>query len=169
MTKAKDDISPDVLREIFEYRDTHLYWRRRRQGTRDINKPAGCIENSGYRRIHLNKKMYKAHRLIWAHQHGYYPDGHIDHIDGNRSNNAIDNLRLATHSENLCNRGKTSNNSSGYKGVYKCRRSGKWIGKIMKDYKEHHLGRFDTAEKAHQAYEDAASKLHGQFHHYPRS
>ena len=85
----------------------------------------------------------------------------MDHIDGNKKNNSAENLRWATISENLCNRGKHKNNKSGMKGVSP--HKGRWQAKITKDGKQTHLGIFNTAEEASVAYAIAAAELHGGF------
>lgn len=105
-------------------------------------------------------KTIKMHRLILGITD---PSVYVDHIDGNGLNNTRANLRVSSREENQRNRPRNKNNKSGFKGVYACKRSGKWIAKIMVDLKPVHLGRFDTPELAHDAYKAAAIKLHGNF------
>lgn len=87
----------------------------------------------------------------------------IDHIDGNSLNNRIENLRAATQSQNLCNRGKPKSNTSGYKGVYFDKTKNKWRAEIQKHGEVHRLGYFNAAEEAGAAYNTAAKELHGEF------
>jgi len=87
----------------------------------------------------------------------------VDHIDGNGLNNRRGNLRLATPSQNSCNKGVTKSNTSGYKGVFWEKGRGKWRALIRLNYKLKHLGFFDTPEKAYKAYCEASDKLHGEF------
>lgn len=87
----------------------------------------------------------------------------VDHRDEDGLNNRRENLRDASNSENLCNRGRQRNNTSGYKGVTLDRRSGRWQAKIMKNYKTKHLGMFATAAEAHKAYCHALALTHGKF------
>lgn len=86
-----------------------------------------------------------------------------DHIDRNKHNNVPDNLRLATRSQNMANRPKNKNNSSGYKGVRWVNRPTPWQARITVDYKEVHLGSFNNIEQAAVAYNDAALKYFGEF------
>lgn len=92
---------------------------------------------------------------------GYGDKRQGDHGNGNTLDNRRLNLRIATHAENTRNRGKHSNNSSGFKGVWQVR--GKWRAQIMADRKLKHLGYFATAELAHSAYRAEAERLHGDF------
>lgn len=87
----------------------------------------------------------------------------IDHIDGNPANNRIDNLRSATHAQNLANTKRRRDNTSGYKGVRLHKSSGLWNARIKAGDKVHSLGYFKTAELAGAAYADAAAKYFGQF------
>src|ERR1051326_8239763 len=87
----------------------------------------------------------------------------IDHRDGDRTNNRWDNLRRATSSQNNANRCRPRNNTSGYKGVFFCRKSRKWRACVCKNGKTKHLGGFLTPQEAHNAYVVAARKLHGEF------
>lgn len=105
----------------------------------------------------------KMHRLILGVND---PDVWVDHIDGNGLNNTRENLRVCTRAENQQNRGANRNNKSGFKGVIACKRSGKWIAKIMANRKSTHIGRFDTPEEAHAAYVRAAESLHWGFNHF---
>ena len=94
---------------------------------------------------------------------GEWPPNQIDHIDRNPSNNQFDNLRLATGTENNRNRAKFRNNKSGLKGVSWSSHAEKWTVRICVDYRQMHLGYFDTKEAAHEAYQQAAREYHGKF------
>lgn len=85
----------------------------------------------------------------------------IDHADGNSLNNCRSNLRPATHGQNMMNRGKLSNNTSGFKGVYKYRT--KWMALITSDKKRKHLGYFNDKIEAARSFDLAAVKYHGAF------
>lgn len=119
----------------------------------------------GYYHVTLNGKPYLLHRLL-AQAFIPNPEGkpEVDHIDGDKLNNDLSNLRWATRSENQRNRGKQSNNTSEFKGVSFHKRSGKWQAYIKVDGKRKHLGLFHTKEEAAAVYEEAAKELHGEFY-----
>lgn len=103
------------------------------------------------------KKIY-LHRLVLN-----TPDGvATDHINGDSLDNRAENLRTCSKVENLRNRGKQKNNASGYKGVHK-HRDGAWLAQIQIDDSKKHLGSFNTKEEAALAYNEAATKHHGEF------
>ncbi len=135
---------------------------------RDAGKPAGSefrnIAGKKYFRVRVNGINYLVHRIIYFLAFGVDPGNlHIDHIDGNGQNNNPANLRLATNSENMRNRGATKINTSGFKGVDWRKQSQNWRALIRHHGKLRHLGLFDTPEEAHAAYVRAAKELHGEF------
>lgn len=89
--------------------------------------------------------------------------GQIDHVDGDPLNNQRENLRPASDSQNQHNKGKQRNNTSGYKGVWRDRKSGMWRAQIAAFGKSVGLGSYTTPERAHEAYCFAATKMHGEF------
>ena len=95
---------------------------------------------------------------------GKWPENDIDHINVARGDNRFSNLREATRSENLRNRGAQKNNTSGFKGVSWQKSSRKWDARINIHGKVVHLGYFDDPEDAYQAYCQAAKELHGEFY-----
>jgi hypothetical protein len=122
---------------------------------------AGWLTEYGYIRIRIDGENYLAHRLAFFYTHGDWPSDEIDHINGNRADNRISNLRLAATAQNAQNRRRRRDNKSGLKGV---RSNGeKWRASIRQNGRRHHLGYFDTAALAHAAYHEAAQKLFGEF------
>jgi len=124
---------------------------------------AGHANWRGYVSIWINGKPHYAHRLAWAFCNGSWPIGDIDHINEDKSDNKICNLRLAIRSENMFNRGRNKNNTSGMKGVVFCKTTQKWRGQIMVDRKSVNLGRFKTKEEAANAYMRKAQEVRGEF------
>ena len=128
-----------------------------------LNKWRWHTDNKGYvvRRVRVGGKklVVYMHREIMK-----TPSGMVtDHINGLRNDNRKDNLRVCTDAENKRNRGKTMNNSSGFKGVYWQKQIGRWYSRIMVDNKDIYLGTFDTPELASKAYIKASKKYHGEF------
>jgi len=130
-------------------------------------KEAGTISN-GYRLLRVNQKNMWAHRVAWLLATGEDPEGMvIDHINGDRLDNRIENLRTATYSQNSANAKRHSRNTSGLKGASKRIKNGRWTGRwqasITYQRQQMHLGEFDTKEEAHAAYLEAARRLQGEF------
>jgi hypothetical protein len=127
-------------------------------------KSAGWMMGSGHTSVSLGGRKMQAHRLAWLFVHGQDPGGKaIDHINGNRSDNRIANLRLATPLENNRNQGKRSGTSSAYKGVSWYKRKKKWVAQIRMNGRSTHLGYFHDEEAAHYAYCAAAAREFGEF------
>ena len=122
------------------------------------------LHNNGYvcfssRKDGLNSKYL--HRIIMNAP----DDKEVDHINGNKIDNRRENLRLCNRSENNRNKGKKSNNTSGFKCVCWHKRAGKWRVQIQVDGEKKHLGYFDDKLKAYEAYCEACEKYHGDFKH----
>ena len=124
--------------------------------TRYNGKIAGSICSQGYVTISVFNKRYKAHRLAWYYEYGEMPDSkQIDHINHNRSDNRLSNLRLVTHKENSKNQSKPKNNSSGQIGVHWSKNDNKWMARIMIDGKRKYLGLYEDFDLAVYAYREA--------------
>jgi hypothetical protein len=151
-------MTPERLRELLNYdaRTGVFTWAKTRRGCR-IGGIVGCCMKHGYIGIRLDNTLHYAHRLAWLYVYGKWPINQIDHIDGNRANNAFGNLREVSNAENAQNKRK-SRNKSGFCGVRK--ENSKWLAEIKIDYKSIRIGLFGTPEEAHQAYILAKRKLH---------
>lgn len=139
----------------FEDRSRWITWNKRFAG-----KVAGSVAGNGYVYIGIEPYAYLAHRLAWLFVHGHWPEGNLDHINGDRSDNRIANLRSANHTENAQNQGMRSDNTSGFKGVSWHKQRHRWVAAITKDYKKISLGLYDTADEAHEAYIAAKQVIH---------
>lgn len=166
-------IAPAQLHLLLVYKaDTgRLYWRERpaqffrsegeriRWNGRYAGKEAFSINADGYRDGMIFRKMYRSHAVVWAMHTGKWPpdDKQIDHINGERDDNRIENLRLVTRSENCRNTKLRAANKSGVPGVYPYR--GKWRSLIMDNGKWRHLGVFADIEAAKAARRSAEVEL----------
>ena len=117
-----------------------------------------------YVKVGFNGREYPAHRLIWWLVYGSLPDRFIDHINGDKSDNRLVNLRLATDAENKRNVGMRKHNTSGFKGVTWDSVNQKWLAHATLNGKGVHLGRHSTKEAAAIAYRDFSKEHHGEFY-----
>jgi hypothetical protein len=131
------------------------------------NKPVGFLQQ-GYLCVvlwhHGKERKFRLHQLAWLYVHGVWPDPMLDHINGIKTDNRINNLRIVTNAQNAQNRTiyKTKSDlpKSGFKGVHWVRSSNKWRASIGCNKKTYYLGVFSDPKKAFFVYQDAAKKLH---------
>lgn len=156
-------VTESDARNVFFYdaADGCLIWRRRpvdhfkdesyqrRWNNRYAHKRVGNVGDTGYLRINLCGRMYLAHRVVWLYVHGEWPNGEIDHINGDRSDNRISNLRLVTKTQNARNARRPVTNTSGIVGVSYDTRDKKWHAYIgVGNGQRTSLGYFATKEEA---------------------
>lgn len=157
-------ISATLARELLIYDpDTGEFRHRITYGGQKAGDLAGAKCSFGYWNLSLLGYRFKAHRVAWLYVHGSWPEGHIDHIDCDRSNNRIQNLRLANNSQNKANSSGYKNNTSGFKGVSYYKPLAAWRAAYSVDGKKKHIGYFSSPEEAHAAYMIAASEQYGEF------
>ncbi len=147
-------ITQERLKSLLTYdSDTGKFcWRR-------TNKAAGTLHTTGYWRVQIDGKAYLAHRLAWVYAHGAFPIDNIDHINHNKNDNRLKNLRVVTRSENQHNRKRTTQSSSGFLGVSWFAPKKKWRAYIKTNGKRYHLGWFSDINSAVQA-RKAAERLY---------
>ncbi len=158
------ELTAERLRELLHYSpETGIFtWR----VTRCWRTPAGTElsyrNEEGYVQVRLFRRLYRAHRLAWLYVHGVWPTRDIDHANGNRADNRIDNLREANGAINQENRRRANKNNrtSGLLGASFDRTKGRWMAQIMKAGKTIFLGYFQTPEEAHEAYVAAKRTTH---------
>lgn len=157
-------ITQAQVAECFEYRDGTLYWRSATHPNKQYlaDKPAGSMHKTGYRHVTWMGKVHKVHRLIFLLHHGHLPP-EVDHINGDRADNRIENLRAANRSENQCNRPALASNTSGYPGVSWHKKSKAWMVRVMKNGKTVVQEYFKDLELAGLVAQEARAKFHGQF------
>lgn len=134
---ARNKITYNEVRGLFDYSKGNLYWKVKPSHRVVIGAKAGALRPSGYTSVLIKRKAYMLHRLIYLYHHGYLPDV-IDHIDRDKSNNCIENLREATHLLNALNRSISKRNTTGTIGVQKYRSGWRvhFRNKYHGDYKD---------------------------------
>ena len=160
---ARPELTAEYLRSVLDYNpDTGTFtWKVSTAHRVKVGDVAGSLDGHGYLRIMVQSRLYKAHRLAWLYMHSNWPKGQIDHINRNRSDNRISNLRDVSRKQNLQNSGKSSANTSGCTGVSWDKQKSKWRAHIMHNYKLIHLGYFSILEEAVAARKAAELKYWG--------
>ena len=154
----------EELKTQVEYNaDTGIFtWKVRPSNRIKIGNKAGCHHNRGYIQISVLGERHLAHRLAWLYVYGYIPKL-IDHIDGNRLNNKISNLREATYAENAYNSKIRSNNKSGVRCVSWDKARQSWEVRIKIDGKLKHFGNYKDLDEAAKVSEKARKEHHTIF------
>lgn len=140
-------ITQAYLKSLFEYKDGQLIWKVARQKIR-IGQVAGTLQKTGYIHIGIDGEQYVAHRLIWLYHHGVWPEQLLDHINRQKDDNRIQNLREVSQQQNMRHTKIHSHNTSGHCGVQWNKTAGKWCAKITVNQKLLHLGLFTNLEDA---------------------
>lgn len=156
-------LTAEELREMLDYDpETGVFkWRKSKCNRVKTGDVAGTYTEKGYVRIRVLGRMYRAHRLAWLYVHGVWPQDQIDHINGIRDDNRIENLREATNAENQRNMKKRVGKRCALKGVHVV--NGRFRAVITVSQKRLYLGDYNTEEEAHAAYMAAAKKEFGAF------
>ena len=157
--------SNEVLNELLNYdSETGVFtWKKFRGNTAKAGSIVKNLTSSGYNMVCVNGRQYQAHRIAYKMFHKCDPDGILDHIDGDMTNNRISNLRVASSKQNQGNSKMPCHNTSGLKGVTWSKRSNKWAAQIKHGPKKIWLGVYDDKHDAHQAYMKAAAEYFGEF------
>lgn len=158
-------LTEDRLREVLRYdHESGVFtWLVRLADNVKAGTEAGCIAKTGYRLIAIDKRQHRAHRLAWLYVYGSFPAAQIDHINGDRGDNRIANLRPATNAENNRNVGARANNTSGFKGVSFFKKTGRWKAQATINGKNKHIGYYASPEEASAAYEAYVKPHHGEY------
>ena len=161
--KFTREIPVEQISEMMSYDpgSGNLIWKVKR-GSSKVGKIAGFEKSKGYIAVRVLEVIYHAHRVAWALYHNESPptDREIDHIDGDKSNNRIANLRLATSKQNKHNVGMIASNTSGVKGVTYRKNRNKWQAQISVDERCVYLGSYESFDDAVRA-RKAAEKVYG--------
>lgn len=160
-------LTQEYLKKILHYNpDTGVFTR---LVSVSVNTRKGDVAGTKglhrYASIKIKNRSYAAHRLVWLYMHGRLPEHDIDHINHVKTDNRLCNLREATRAENGRNRAMSSQNTSGFKGVFMEKKTGMWTAACKMNGVLHCLGRFKRAEDASLAYQKFAKQHHGEFFH----
>lgn len=157
------DLTQEKVKELFEYKDGILYWKIRPSNSAKSGSIAGYVNKpSGYIKTTIKGCLLLNHRIIFLYHNGYLPD-RIDHIDGDITNNRIENLREVTHSQNLQNTKTPSNNKSGVKGVSWSKHASKWYAQVRLKGKVVWCKYFSELDDAAEAVRQARVKYHEEY------
>ena len=163
----RPEITAEKLRELLDYDpETGTFtWRVRVRNSRiEVGAVAGSRHICGYTQIYLQGRPYLAHRLAWLHYYGTWPKAQIDHINRDRADSRISNLRDVTHKQNQQNLSKSCNNTSGFAGVHWVKRDSRWKAQITYNYRHIHLGYFTEIAAAIAARKAGELKYWGTSH-----
>jgi hypothetical protein len=155
-------LTQEILLEAFEYKEGILYWKNPTSRSVKIGNEVGCKNSNGYRLASIKGKYIQTHRAIFLMHYGYLPE-YVDHIDGNKSNNKVENLRAVTKAQNAWNSKLPSTNKSGIRGVSWNKQTNKWRVAINVNGRAIHLGRFSDIKDAQKVIESARIQYHGQY------
>lgn len=156
-------ITQMYLRELLKYDNGKLYWAKKHSRKTVVGEEAGTLRKTdGYRQIMINFKPYRTHRLIYLYHKGYTPPI-VDHINGDVSDNRIENLRSATINENAYNSKVRPDNTSGVKGVTWDKNKSRWMARVIVNGKCINLGRYKELELAGLVATEARDKYHKEF------
>ena len=162
-TKNNPDITKELLWTIFDYRDGILYRKRVKETkVKKEGQVTGSVMKNGYRICSVFNRLFLVHRLVFMMFRGYFPE-FVDHINHNRDDNRIENLREAQRRDNNRNAKRGKNNKSGCPGVYWDKTREKWIAAICIDYKTINLGGFPSFLDAVAARKAAENREYGEF------
>jgi hypothetical protein len=143
-------LTQTLLQSLLDYDPTTgmFKWRVHRAGNALQGQTTGSVNTTGYIQVKLNGVKYSAHRLAWLYVYGSSPDFDLDHINRNRQDNRIVNLRKATRSQNCQNQKQRVDNTSGVKGIHWCKLKQRWIVQAIVEGKRKQIGAFTDREAA---------------------
>jgi len=150
------------LKELFEYTDGLLIRKTKPSIRSAVGQIVGFPDKEGYLRVSVDKRQYLLHRLVYLHYFGHVPE-FLDHVDGNCTNNKIENLRPASKYQNILNSRLRTDNTSGVKGVCWNARKRKWFARIHVDKKTMLLGYYDDLELADLVVQEARVIYHKEY------
>ena len=155
-------MTQELVQELFDYKNGELYWKKKLSFRKNVGTKVGHVSKKGYCTTCVNYQHYYIHRLVFLMFKGYLPK-QVDHINGNPSDNRIENLREATPQQNAWNKKKKSNTKSGIKGIYWHLSKQKWHARIGVNYKHIHVGYYDDLVEAEKAVIEKRTQICKEF------
>jgi hypothetical protein len=149
-----NEITAENVKDFFSYEKStgKLFWKVKRSHNALIGEEAGCVEKRhGYRVIRVLNHRYKAHRIVWLYVYGKWPSGIIDHINRNKTDNRVENLRDTTTQINNLNKGLSKASKTGIKNITWHTRDNRYRAAFTINGKQKHLGYFKSIEEAMSA------------------
>lgn len=163
MTDIIEQPTQEMVQSLFDYKEGYLYWKVSTTNSIKVGDVAGkSVNDSGYNIVGIAGKTYRLHRIIFLYHNGYLPKI-VDHIDGNRSNNKIENLRSANDFQNSRNARLSKRNTSGIKGVCWARHVNKWLVQVRQGGSKKYLGLYDDLELAELVAIEARNLFHKEY------
>ena len=153
------------LKDLYSYDpETGGFTHLKSRGKGKAGAIAGKVNAYGYVEMRVLNKLFGAHRLAVLYMTGSIPELPltVDHINGDRADNRWSNLRIADYRQQSWNAPAHHHNKSGLKGAWPCKSTGRWVSMLQDGSKRIWLGRFDTAQEAHEAWVKAAAELRGE-------
>ncbi len=141
-------ITQQELKGTVRYHEGELLWLDSKKGVAKGSRAGSISKAHGHRDIRIKNHLYFEHRLVWLYHNGYFPELDIDHINGDRQDNRIENLREVSRSCNLQNMKKSKANKTGFPGVFYKKELDKFQAYITVRKKRHYLGYYVTALEA---------------------
>ncbi len=169
MSAKEHNLTYERLTELLSYDPTSGFfvWLKKPSARSNRIKAgciAGCVKNdSGYVVINIDGHSFRAHRLAWFFSYRKWPEEFIDHINHNKSDNRLENLRCATKHQNGWNLRMPSTNTSGVKGVCWDKRAGCWVAQCWVQGKHYRVGRFQDIAEAEEAMIKFRESHHKEF------
>lgn len=153
----------ELYSTAFRVHEGRLIWKIKPAARTSVGATAGTPNHDGYVRVGFKRKMVFAHRIVWLLTHGDWPQGEIDHINGQRDDNRPENLRVVNRKENMQNQRSAHKQSrSGALGVRKTSNTSqdRWYASIRADGRTHYLGVAESIDAAKKLYITAKRQLH---------
>ncbi len=155
-------LTQEQLKEIVEYKEGFLIAKTKWANKITVGSLLGSKNKDGYLQVSIQNKKYYVHRLVFLYHYGFLPES-VDHVDGNKSNNRIENLRAASLHQNNYNLKTPKSNKSGVKNVHWNRKNKNWNVTLAANNKSMYFGSFDDLELATLVAEEARNLYHKEY------